>query len=60
VNESDAQNVFVFQSTGFMKVISERPSFLHLSIVQTTYMTSDDFFTVSGLAYPPFSVGSEE
>lgn len=35
VDENDAQNVFVFQSTGLLKVISERPNFLCLSILQT-------------------------
>lgn len=32
---SDAQNVFAFQSTGLLKVISETPSFLRVSTVQT-------------------------
>lgn len=35
VDENDAQNVFVFQSTGLLKAISERPSFLHISMLQT-------------------------
>lgn len=35
VDENDAQNVFVFQSIGLLKVISERPNFLRLSILQT-------------------------
>jgi hypothetical protein len=35
VDESDTQNVFVFQSTGLLKVISVRTSFLGLSIVHT-------------------------
>jgi hypothetical protein len=38
VDESDAQNVFVFQSTGLLKVISERTSFLGLSIIHTHHL----------------------
>jgi hypothetical protein len=34
VDENDAQNVFVFQSTRPLKVVPERPSFLHHSMLQ--------------------------
>lgn len=50
VDENDAQNVFVFQSTGLLKVISERPGFLHISCFRPP-TSCDDLFAVSGLAF---------
>lgn len=35
VDENDGQNAFTFQSTGTSEGISERSSFLRLSILQT-------------------------